>query len=86
MIPLRLIDKSSKNEINLSGIQTHSKLIKAGNLFVAIDGNHENGENYIDEAINNGASAILTSNKDIEKKNIPVIFDQNPRKKLSKLS
>ena len=34
MIPLRLIDKSSKNEINLSGIQTHSKLIKAGNLFV----------------------------------------------------
>ena len=44
MIPLRLIDKSSNNEINLSGIQTHSKLIKDGNLFVAIKGNHENGE------------------------------------------
>ena len=86
MIPLRLIDKSIKNGINLSGIQTHSKLIKDGNLFVAIDGNHENGENYIDEAIDNGASAILTSNKDIKKKNIPIIFDQNPRKRLSKLS
>ena len=86
MIPLRLIDDTFEDNISLSGIQSNSKLIKNGNLFVAIDGNKNNGEDYIDEAVNKGAVAILTSNKGIKKENIPVIFNQNPRKKLSQLS
>ena len=86
MIPLRLIDDTFEDNISLSGIQSNSKLIKNGNLFVAIDGNINNGEDYIDEAVNKGAVAILTSNKRIKKENIPVIFNQNPRKKLSQLS
>ena len=86
MIPLKLIDDTFEDNINLSGIQSNSKLIKNGNLFVAIDGNKKNGEDYIDEAVNKGAVAILTSNKRIKKENIPVIFNQNPRKKLSQLS
>ena len=86
MIPLRLIDDTFEDNTSLSGIQSNSKLIKNGNLFVAIDGNKDNGEDYIDEAVNKGAVAILTSNKRIKKENIPVIFNQNPRKKLSQLS
>ena len=86
MIPLRLIDDTFEDNISLSGIQSNSKLIKNGNLFVAIDGIKNNGEDYIDEAVNKGAVAILTSNKRIKKENIPVIFNQNPRKKLSQLS
>lgn len=86
MIPLRLIDDTFEDNISLSGVQSNSKLIKNGNLFVAIDGKKNNGEDYIDEAINKGAVAILTSNKRIKKENIPVIFNQNPRKKLSQLS
>tara|TARA_B100001057_G_scaffold456850_1_gene504638 strand:- start:417 stop:1847 length:1431 start_codon:yes stop_codon:yes gene_type:complete len=86
MIPLNLIDDTIEDDINLSGIQSNSKLIKNGNLFVAIDGNKSNGEDYIDEAVNKGAVAILTSNKGIKKENIPVIFNKNPRKKLSQLS
>ena len=86
MIPLRLIDDTFEDNISLSGIQSNSKLIKNGNLFVAIDGNKKNGEDYIDEAVNKGAVAILTSNKRIKRENIPVIFNQNPRKKLSQLS
>ena len=68
MIPLRLIDDTFEDNISLSGIQSNSKLIKNGNLFVAIDGNKNNGEDYIDEAVNKGAVAILTSNKRIKKK------------------
>jgi len=86
VIPLRLIDDTFEDNISLSGIQSNSKLIKNGNLFVAIDGIKNNGEDYIDEAVNKGAVAILTSNKRIKKENIPVIFNQNPRKKLSQLS
>ncbi len=86
MIPLRLIDDTIENDISLSGIQSNSKLIENGNLFVAIEGNKNNGEDYIDEAVNKGAVAILTSNRGIKKENIPIIFNQNPRKELSHLS
>ena len=86
MIPLRLIDDTIENDISLSGIQSNSKLIENGNLFVAIEGNKNNGEDYIDEAVNKGAVAILTSNREIKKENIPIIFNQNPRKELSHLS
>jgi len=48
VIPLRLIDDTFEDNISLSGIQSNSKLIKNGNLFVAIDGNKDNGEDYID--------------------------------------
>ena len=74
MIPLKLIDDKAIDNINLSGIQTNSKMIKNGNLFVAINGNNHNGEDYINEAVGKGAVAILTSNKEIKKKNNPIII------------
>ena len=61
MIPLKLIDDKANADINLSGVQTNSKMIQNGNLFVAINGNNHNGEDYIDEAIGKGAVAILLS-------------------------
>ena len=68
MIPLKLIDDKANDDINLSGIQTNSKMIKNGNLFVAINGNNHNGEDYIDEAIGKGAIAILLQIKKLRKK------------------
>ena len=47
MIPLKLIDDKANDDINLSGVQTNSKMIENGNLFVAINGNNHNGEDYI---------------------------------------
>ena len=47
MIPLKLIDDKANEDINLSGVQTNSKMIENGNLFVAINGNNHNGEDYI---------------------------------------
>lgn len=39
--------------------ETNSKLVKDGQIFVAIKGNTVDGHNYIDEAIKNGASKII---------------------------
>lgn len=39
--------------------ETNSKLIKDGQIFVAIKGHTVDGHNYIEEAINNGASKII---------------------------
>ena len=74
MIPLKLIDDKAIDNINLSGIQTNSKMIKNGNLFVAINGNNHNGEDYINEAVGKGAVAILTSNKKISE-NISIYLE-----------
>ena len=88
MISLNEIDKSLSKEIFISGVQDNSKKIKSGDLFIAIDGDKKNGEEFIGESIKSGAIAVVTSNKKIKNSNlkVPIIFDTNPRKRLSKIS
>ena len=45
--------------------ETNSKLIKDGQIFVAINGNTVDGHDYIEEAIKNGAIKIICE-KDLE--------------------
>ena len=54
--------------INIKSIKINSKEVKKGDLFIAINGNIVDGNNFIDEAIELGASAIITSNKRMRKK------------------
>lgn len=48
-----------KTNIEITGIACDSKLTKPGCLFVALKGAKVNGADFIDEAIDRGASAIL---------------------------
>lgn len=83
-IPYELIKGSMDNEI--IDIVYDSRCVKDNYLFVAILGNIQDGHEYIDMAIENGAKAILVSkNIDIDKE-ITVIKVENTRKILSKLS
>ena len=68
-----------KKKIKIKGLATNSKEVKKGYIFFAVKGNYNNGEKFIKEAINKGASVIICSNnckyKDekisiIKKKNI----------------
>ena len=64
-------------------IEYNSKKIGKNDVFVAIDGYKEDGNNYIDEAIENGATVIITD-EDVEKKeNITYVEVDNARKALS---
>jgi len=45
--------------------ETNSKLIKEGQIFVALVGNTVDGHDYIEEAIKNGASKVV-GEKDLE--------------------
>lgn len=47
-------------EIEITGLCAHSKFIAPGNLFVAKKGRREDGVDYIPEAIEAGAVAVLT--------------------------
>ena len=78
---------SNKNidNIIINSITHNSKEVQEGSLFIAIIGQNSDGNDYIDEAINNGAIAII-SNKNLQKKSIPYIIVKNPREIMSKIS
>ena len=73
--------------IDVDNICTHSSDVNHGSLFVAIKGFENDGHNYIKQAIDNGASAIITDKKNSETiSSVPNIKVENSRSVLSKLS
>ena len=77
-----LLLKISKR-VKISGISSDSRLVKKGDVFFAITGYLIDGSKYIDDAIKRKASAIVTSNKKIKKKKIPVFHVNDVREALS---
>lgn len=80
--------KESVNDLNLdiTNIHSDSRKIKQNGLFIAIDGYSQNGIDYLDAAITNGAiAAIVEDNIDISKlpNNITYIKTGNTRKALA---
>ncbi len=72
------------DNINVTGVTCDSRKVKEGYAFVAIKGQEDDGNKYIDDAINNGASIIYTENKR-SICNIPIKTVKNSRKKLAEL-
>ena len=76
-----------KKKIKITGLSTNSKEVKRGHIFFAIKGNNRNGEKFIKEAINKGASVIICSKNFKHKNNkILIIKEKNIRNFLSELS
>ncbi len=69
--------------ILINDIKINSKEVVQGDLFVCINGVTKNRNDYIDEAINNGAVAIVT-NKKINV-SVPVIYVDNPNIELASI-
>ena len=72
---------------SFSGLSFNSSSCKKNNIFFAIRGNKINGENFINNAIENGARTIVSKRKfQGFKKKILYINVKNVRKTLSKIS
>jgi UDP-N-acetylmuramoyl-L-alanyl-D-glutamate--2,6-diaminopimelate ligase len=82
-------------DIPISGIAIDSRIVKPGNLFVAMKGGLLDGHNYIPKAIENGAVAVV-GEKDLVGRivadparcwaNLPYIRIENPRRALTYLA
>ena len=59
-----LVNKDIKEDAEITGIKTNSKDISKGDLFVCIKGANTDRHDFIDEAVANGASAVIVS-KDV---------------------
>ena len=69
MSPLALTDIAQKigvqyqGEIEISAISTDTRTIEAGQLFVALSGDNFNGNAFVEQAANAGASAAVVSER-----------------------
>ena len=86
-----LIKNIAQNEgifppIEIKKICTNSKDVKNGSLFIAIDGVENDGHDYIEEAIENGASAVISNGRDIGKLPVPNIQVGNTRLAASRIA
>ena len=75
------------SKVFFSGISFNSSFVKKDNIFFALKGNKFDGNNYIEEAIKNGAKIIISEKKQIKKKSdILYLASSNVRKLLAEVS
>ena len=73
--------------LSVKGLEINSKKVKKGFIFFAIKGKKFNGENFIDNAIQNGASLIICSKKcKFKSKNKNIVKTGNITKLLIKIA
>ena len=71
----------------IKNISFNSKNCKPGSIFFSIKGNKLNGEEFINEAIQNGANTIISNDKfQGYKKKTLYLHSNNPRSLLAKIS
>ena len=76
---------SQISDTEISGIAIDSRVVKPGDLFVAMRGENADRHDYIPKAIENGASAIV-GEKDISGLTVPYVRLANPRQALTWLA
>lgn len=82
---MRILDMDLSTIISdIKGISANSRKIKSGFAFVAIKGTLSDGHDYIQTAIDNGASLIISETLETHD-TIPVYQTSNARKTLSKI-
>ena len=68
------IDTSSCPQIGITGLALDSRLVVDGDLFIAVKGTQTDGAQYIAEAVDNGATAVLAEQGvDVSNCAVPVI-------------
>ena len=80
---IEIEEKTASLEIEISGIASDSRKIKDGYIFVAIKGGNRDGNDYVNEALINGASVIVTD--DTRNLSAPFVRVSNTRGVLTKM-
>ena len=70
----------------ISAITYDSRKVKPGTLFVAISGMQTDGHEFIPQAIENGAAAILSNGRKPKTKTVPILQVTDPRLAMSHIS
>ena len=85
---IQVINIIPDEKILLTGISIDSRKVKEGNLYLAIPGTRVDGHAYIEEAVENGAAAVVGSNPSRRYQNlqVPYLQIENSREGLAHLT
>ena len=70
-------------DVSVSGIKLNSSQVIKGDLFIAMSGSIVDGHDFIQDAIDAGAAAIISNGRDVGKLSVPQIKVVNPRRAAS---
>ncbi|MGD1879386.1 MAG: UDP-N-acetylmuramoyl-L-alanyl-D-glutamate--2,6-diaminopimelate ligase [Kiloniellaceae bacterium] len=77
------------SEVEISGLTADSRRVSAGTLFAALPGSRADGRDFIPQAIEQGAAAVLAPEGTVlpaTAKQVALITDPNPRRRLALLA
>ena len=82
---IAITDRRGRLDQNISGITADSRMVEIGNLFVAVRGHNSDGHNFVEDALERGASAVLAEewSSELDKgntKKADVVLVPNTRK------
>ncbi|MFC3884080.1 UDP-N-acetylmuramoyl-L-alanyl-D-glutamate--2,6-diaminopimelate ligase [Bacillus songklensis] len=72
--------------ISIDGLSFHSNKVQKNEVFIAISGGRHDGHDYIKQAINHGAAAVVGEKEIKEELPVPYIRVQDSRKALAKMA
>ncbi len=78
-----LSEEQSLPPTHVSGISIDSRKVNPGDIYIAIPGTAHDGHEFIPDAVERGASAIIANGRKIGKQKVPVIHVANPRRMAS---
>ena len=83
----KYLDIPIKKNIQIKDISIDSRTIKKDSLFIGINGENFNGNDYVDEAIHKGACLVITDSKKYKtSKNKNIIYVNNSISALKKIT
>ena len=78
LLKLLKIENHSISSQPITDVQIDSRLVKSGTLFFGLQGNNVNGSDYAQDAINRGASCVISNNLDKSLDEKYHLFHQSP--------
>ena len=82
---LQYEDLINFKDVEISGISYNSKTTKKGDIFICLVGEHTDGHNFAQMAIDNGAAALLVEHK-IDNVSIPQVIVDSTRHKIADIA
>ncbi len=76
-----MIDEAAIGKTEISGLTCDSRRVAPGFLFAAIPGGSIDGRDFVDQAVERGAAAVLAPEGTVTRAAVPVIASGNPRRR-----
>jgi UDP-N-acetylmuramoyl-L-alanyl-D-glutamate--2,6-diaminopimelate ligase len=83
---LEILDLKGDADIEVKGIAYDSRKVRAGYLFVCIDGMTADGHDYVNQALDNGAAAFIVQKETVLPEGVGVVRTNNTRYALAYVS